>query len=98
MSLQKEILKNPNESKGWLDLIRYVGLNQGVLKAMAKTDKALNSINYSHEGEKFKIWQAKLNLSYFFCEGEQFQEVFHQAMSANKTEDIIAHVLELHKK
>lgn len=59
---ERLVLASPNSSFVW---IKYMALHLGlgdVAKARAVAERALKTINYREEGEKFNIWVAWLNL------------------------------------
>lgn len=58
--------------------------NADILQARTIADRALKTINFREEDEKYNIWMAWLNLEYKFGTSESLDKVYQQAINESK--------------
>ena len=70
------LLASPNSSILWLQYMAFHLENADVDKARAVAQKALKTISFREEQEKFNVWIAWLNLEHMYGTTEVYEETF----------------------
>ena len=91
--LERLLLSEPQSSLLW---IRYMALflsAADVDAARRVAERALQSVGFRHEDEKFNVWVAYLNLEHKFGSMDTLEGVFGRAIQESKV--VITQILDL---
>ncbi|KAG5439396.1 hypothetical protein PCANB_001970 [Pneumocystis canis] len=89
IDFERLLLGSPNSSYIWIKFMAfYVQLSE-FDKAREIGERALRSINYRDEKEKFNIWIALMNLENTFGTDESLNEVFKKACQFNDSKSVM---------
>ncbi|KAG4306303.1 hypothetical protein PORY_000291 [Pneumocystis oryctolagi] len=89
LDFERLLLGSPNSSYIWIKFMAfYVQLSE-FDKAREVGERALKSINYRNEKEKFNIWIALMNLENTFGTNESLDDIFKRACKFNDPESVM---------
>lgn len=78
------IIADPNSSLIWIKYMTHHLMNADVDAARAIAKRALSTIGFREEDEKYNIWIALLNLEYKYGGKDSFEETFKRANAESK--------------
>lgn len=81
---EKLLLASPNSSYLWVQLMAHHLKNVQVEAARATADRAIRTIAYREEDEKYNVWLAWLNVEHKYGDKASFEAVFKRAVSESK--------------
>ena len=79
---ERLLAASPNSSYIW---IKYMALHLNMTeidKAREVSDRALKSINFREEGERFNVWVARLNLEGLYGSRDGLMSAFEEVRAA----------------
>ncbi|GAB4820753.1 hypothetical protein N2152v2_007799 [Parachlorella kessleri] len=75
------VMSSPNSSYVWIKYLAFLISLGDIDKARALADRALQTINYREEGERFNVWVALLNLENLYGSEEATLGLLGRALS-----------------
>eukprot|EP01052_Picozoa_sp_SAG31_P017910 SAG31_NODE_1247_length_9127_cov_2.629929_3_plen_1785_part_00 len=94
---EREIITSPNSSVAWIKLMAFQLSIGQIAKARETVEKALTSISFREEDEKFNVWVAFLNLEKMYGTQETLQQAFERAIVYNDAKKVYSKMVEIHK-
>ena len=92
------LLASPNSSYLWVQYMAFY-LNVAELeKSRQVAERALKTINFREEKEKFNIWIAYMNLENRFGTPESLQKIFERAVSFNEPKHVYLALATIYEK
>lgn len=92
------ILGSPNSSLVWIQYMAFHLHSAEVEKARAVGEKALKTIAYREEGEKFNVWVAMLNLENMYGTTESLDKCFQNALRVNEPKKVYFKMVDIYVK
>lgn len=78
---ERNVISDPNNSQNWIQYIVFImEYKKNIEEARHLIKRALNSINFNFEKERFNIWLCWLNLENEFGTDESMNNVYKQAL------------------
>jgi rRNA biogenesis protein RRP5 len=81
---ERLLIAQPNSSFLWIHYIAHHLNSADVEAARMIANRALRTIHFREEDEKFNVWMALLNMEYKFGTSESLEKVFTQAIAESK--------------
>lgn len=95
---EQMVLSSPNSSYVWIQYMAYV-ISQGeVGKARTLAERAVRTISFREQGEKFNIWMAWVNIENRYGSEETTREVFQKAMGQSSPPRVLKTVLDIYEQ
>lgn len=95
---EQMVLSSPNSSYVWIQYMAYV-ISQGeVAKARTIAQRAIGTIAFREQREKFNIWIAWINIENIYGTEETIQDVFQKAMSQSSPHNVLKTVLNIYEQ
>ena len=95
--LERATILKPADSVSWLELIAFEVENVSVEKAREVVQKALKSIPYREEQEKFNIWMSYINLEFQYGSEDSLKGVVDEAMKQCEQIKVMAHTRDMYE-
>jgi len=92
------ILGSPDSSLVWIQYMAFHLHSAEVEKARAVAEKALKTISYREEQEKFNVWVALLNLESMYGTSESLDKCFQNALKVNDTKKVYTKMSDIYIK
>ncbi|EKX47262.1 hypothetical protein GUITHDRAFT_69529 [Guillardia theta CCMP2712] len=80
---ERMVLSSPSSSYVWIKYMAFFLEMTEIDKAREIADRALKTISFREEQEKFNVWVARLNLENLYGTRESLMSVFEQACKLN---------------
>ncbi|OQV25526.1 Protein RRP5-like protein [Hypsibius exemplaris] len=80
---EKLVLASPNSSISWVRFMAFLLQKQQVAEAKSLARRALETISFREETERFNVWVALLNLENLHGTKESMENTFHDALQHN---------------
>eukprot|EP00762_Andalucia_godoyi_P001729 ANDGO_07060.mRNA.1 rRNA biogenesis protein RRP5 len=77
---ERLLVESPNSSFVWIHYMAYFINMSDISSARAVAERALSSINFREESEKFNVWVALLNLEQRFGTTDSFKDLLKRAI------------------
>ena len=90
--LERNVVSHPNSSYHWLQLMSFFIDSDEVDKSRVVGERALNTISFREESDKFNIWVALINLEHMYGTEESLKDVVKRALSAMDQKQIYRHL------
>lgn len=85
VDFEKLLLTSPNSSYTWIQYIAHVYQSTGEISAARKiANRAISTMGYREEDEKYNVWVAYLNLEYQFGDQASLDKAFSRAINESK--------------
>jgi rRNA biogenesis protein RRP5 len=81
---ERLIIGQPNSSFLWIQYIAFHVKNADIDAARVIANRALRTIHFREEDEKFNVWVALLNMEYRYGTRESFERALVQAVNESK--------------
>ena len=94
--LERDVVSHPNSSYHWLQLMSYLLDENDVTSCRSVAEKALNTISFREEAEKFNVWVALINLEHMHGNKESLKAVIDRALSAMDQKKIYTHITKMY--
>lgn len=78
------VMSSPNSSILWLQYMAFHLENAEIEKARCVAQRALKTIIFREEQEKFNVWIAWLNLEHMYGTTEGYEQLFEEALRCNE--------------
>lgn len=92
------LIAQPNSSYLWVRLIAFHLEKADVMSARNVATRALKTINFREENEKFNVWIAWLNLEHKFGTMDSLTQVFDRAVNESKGKYIFLALADVYEK
>lgn len=92
------ILGSPDSSLVWIQYMAFHLHSAELEKARAIAEKALKTISYREEQEKFNVWVALLNLESIYGSKESLEKCFGDALKVNDTKKVYIKMVDVYIK
>jgi len=92
------LLAQPSSSLLWIRYMSFHLLNADVDAARAVGERALRTIGFREEEEKYNVWLALLNLEYKFGTMESLEALFKRAIAESRAKYLHLHLAEQYEK
>ena len=92
------LLASPNSSYLWIQFISYYLMSANIDGARSIAERALSTISFREEDEKYNIWITYLNTEYKFGNNSTFEKVFTRAVNESKGKYIHLYVASLYER
>ena len=86
---ERALLAEPNNSILWIDYMTHYTRSTDIDSARRVAERAIKSINFREEDEKYNIWVAWLNLEYQYGSMTKLEEVFKRAVQESKVNIVL---------
>ena len=99
---ERAVASDPNSSYAWLQFMSFMldqeltSGNVSLEQTRAIAEKALTSINFREDGERFNIWVALMNLEHVYGSEESLQDVIDRALSAMDQRNVYRHLAKMY--
>ncbi|XP_046383713.1 protein RRP5 homolog [Ischnura elegans] len=90
------VLSSPDSSIVWLKYVAFHLQNTEIEKARAVAQRALKTINFREEQEKFNIWVCMLNLENLYGTKESLEKVLQEALQMNDAMKVYFQMLQIY--
>ncbi|CAB3976612.1 RRP5 homolog [Paramuricea clavata] len=90
------LLSTPNDSLLWLQYMAYYLHLTEIDKARAVAERALKSISFREESEKFNVWIAFLNLENSYGTQDSLVKVFQRALEQNEPKQVFKQLVNIY--
>ncbi|XP_071441486.1 rRNA biogenesis protein RRP5 [Hetaerina americana] len=90
------VLSSPDSSIVWLKYIAFHLQNTEIEKARAVAQRALKTINFREEQEKFNVWVCLLNLENLYGTKESLDKVLQDALQMNDSMKVYFQMLQIY--
>ena len=92
---EQMVLSSPNSSYVWIQYMAYV-ISQGeVGKARRLAERAIQTISFREQGEKFNVWMAWVNIENMYGTEDSTREVFQKAMGQSSPPRVLKTALDI---
>lgn len=92
---EQMVVSSPNSSYVWIQYMAYV-ISQGeVGKARKLAERAIATISFREQHEKFNIWIAWINIENMYGTEDTTREVFQKAMAQSSPPRVLRTVLDI---
>ena len=95
---ERRLLAEPNSSYLW---VRYMAMHMmaaDVESARKVAERALSTIHFREEDEKYNVWVAMLNLEHKYGTMASLDQVFKRAVNESKGKYLYLHLAELYEQ
>ncbi|KAI3641471.1 hypothetical protein MIR68_000601 [Amoeboaphelidium protococcarum] len=93
---ERLLLGSPNSSFLWIQYMSFAAEQLSIGAARDVAEKALNTINFREDKEKFNVWIAYLNLEHQLGDEESMDEVLKRALQYNEPKHVYLSLIEIY--
>ncbi|KAI3642285.1 hypothetical protein MP228_011840 [Amoeboaphelidium protococcarum] len=93
---ERLLLGSPNSSFLWIQYMSFAAEQLSIAAARDVAEKALNTINFREDKEKFNVWIAYLNLEHQLGDEESMDEVLKRALQYNEPKHVYLSLVEIY--
>ena len=92
---EQMVMSSPNSSYVWIQYMAYLIAQGEVDKARGIAQRAIHTISFREQHEKFNVWLAWINTENIYGDDETLDEVFQKAMSHCSQSKLLKSVLDI---
>ncbi len=81
---ERLLIAQPNASHLWVQYMAFHLQSADIIGARAVAARALKTINFREEDEKFNVWMALLNLEHKYGDSKSLDAVLEKAVAESK--------------
>ncbi|GAA97773.1 uncharacterized protein L969DRAFT_42922 [Mixia osmundae IAM 14324] len=94
-SLERELIGSPDSSILWIQYISLLLEARDITQAREVAQRALSTINYREDEERFNVWNAILSMENQYGTPETLETAFKEAVQANEAKRIHLRLAEI---
>lgn len=95
---ERLVASQPNSSLAWCRYMAFELLKQEVSKARKLAERALDTISFREDKEKFNIWIALLNLENLHGDEDSMQDAIKRALQHNDMKQVYLHLVQIYER
>ena len=95
---ERLLITQPNSSLLWIQYMSFFMMGADIESARAIANRALRTINFREEDEKYNVWVAWINLEHKYGTMSSLEKCFKRGVSESKGKYLYIHLAELYDK